>query len=101
MRHAGIQKAKDKPVIKVAGTPATCIYQFQSIADRDALLAVLNKVKDEAARASGAAPAPAAAAAAGTGGVIPSAEVQAQVFKMRPDLKDLHERCALSDAAPT
>ena len=86
-RRAGIKKATGKPIIQVAmhsGRP--CIFQFASLEDREALLATLIPLKDEAAKARPAAPAQSS--------LVPSDAVKAKVFEMHPHLADLHKRHA-------
>lgn len=82
---SGIQKAKGQPIICVKAQGSAVVFKLASIEDRDTLLTVLNPLKDAATKAK-VLPGPRS---------IPTAEVQAAVFAANPNLRDMHQRCAL------
>ena len=86
VNSVGVQKAKGQPILRVTAGPAASMFKFATIEDREAFLAVMNPLKDAAAKAAG--PPPAA------NSVIPAQAVQAKVFEARPELKAIYERCA-------
>ena len=86
VKPVGVQKAKGQPILRVTAGPAASMFKFATIEDREAFLAVMNPLKDAAAKAAG--PPPAA------NSVIPAQAVQAKVFEARPELKAIYERCA-------